>query len=187
MFDWLDSLTGAPQTKRTRTQGERSGKVDHTICPDTPRHHIYMQCAVCIPAPRWLNITGSKGNYKVPWLSQVGIKVLDFDYGAVMSDGSFAHAHRLLDSWNPDPTLKGPYATSQWVKITVRGDNHVPTWAELLCVKYHQQGGKAHYITPRNGMLDPANMRYARNSDGIPMPAQIRQKGCREPTDDSSK
>jgi hypothetical protein len=191
MFDWLDKLTngldnatgGKAQTKRTTTTGKRSGKVDHAIYPNTPRHRIYMQCSVCIPAPRWLNITGSKGSYNVPWLSQVGIKVLDFDYGAIMSDGSLQPAYRLMDSWNPDPKYRSPYATAQWVEITVRGDNDVPKWAELLCVKYHQGGGKAHYITPRYGMLDPANMRYALNSDGIPMPAQIRQKGCRGPTE----
>jgi hypothetical protein len=178
MLDWLDSLFGAKQSKRN---GRKTGKVDHAIYPSTPRHKIHMQCAVCIPAPRWLNITGSKGRYNVPWLSQVGIRVLDFNYGAIMSDGSLAPAYRLMDAWNPDPTYRSAFAASQWIEITVRGDNGVPKWAELLCMKYHQQGGKAHYITPKNGMIEPANLRYVHTSNGIPMPAQVRQRGCKGP------
>lgn len=186
----LDALTGgaqnAPKPHRkpaTRRNGV-SGTVDHAVTKNTPRYNVYVACPVCIPAPQWLGITGSDGSWDVPWLSRVGVKVLDVEWGGIGAYGVFHPSWVLMDMWNPDiPAHKRPLMVEQWVRIEVRADNGVPKWAEFLTVEYAQKHRRLRYIKPRNGMLDKRNLRYARNAQGIPEPVPIVQVGCKIPTE----
>lgn len=189
----LDAITGAQNAPKTRTKpatrrnGAR-GTIDHVITKNTPRHNVYVACPVCIPAPQFLNITGSNGSWDVPWLSRVGVKVLNVDWGGIGMYGQFHPSHAVTDMWNPDiPAHKRPLMLEQWVRIEVRADNGVPKWAEFLTVEYARKYKKRlRYITPKGGMLDRRNLRYAENANGIPVPVCHMQPGCSPPDDAES-
>ena len=155
-----------PASRRT------GARVDHAIYANTPRYDIYMVCGVCIPAPRYLGITGSDGNWNVPWLREVGIKVLDVDWGGLGTGGQLMPAHTVTDTWNPEAKNR-TRVLAQWVRITVRGDNHVPEWAEMVCMQYEQKVGKAKYYKRKSGIINPRNWRYAKNARGVPIPQQM--------------
>lgn len=175
IFNAIDAITGA----RQRTQRRTRGRTDHRITSRTPRHDIYMTCGVCIPAPRYLGITGSNGTWHVPWLSQVGVKILGVDYGGVGSNGRLLPRKSVDGEWSEKLQMK-VYPLAQWVRITVRADNGVPKWAELLCVKYEKTHGKAKYWKDKTGIVDRRNWRYADNAHGVPMPMIQAQKDCAE-------
>ena len=179
ILDAVDGLLspGAAIGQAKPTQKRTGARVDHAIYRNTPRHDIYMVCGVCIPAPRYLNITGSDGTWNVPWLREVGIKVLDFDWGGLGTGGQLMPAHTVTDTWNPEAKNR-TRVLAQWVRITVRGDNHVPEWAEMVCMQYEQKVGKAKYYKRKSGIINPRNWSYAKNARGVPIPQQMTQADC---------
>lgn len=112
---------------------------DRAVYPWTPRHTFHLTSGICAPLRNAMGVewTGLfQPQVSIPCLSNYGVRILGFKDGVVLSNGSAGGIEHLSD-WQ-DRGDGQPFAIGQFMEIMVRGDNHVPYWAEYLLEQERQ-------------------------------------------------
>ena len=163
----------SPKSRRSRKMAASSSptsaeaREDHAIYPWTPRHTFHLTGALCGPLRNTLGVewTGLfRREIKIPCLSNYGVKILGFNEGTALSNGTGGGIEHL-GNWQ-DRGNGQPFAIGQFVEITVRGDHHVPHWAEYL-LEQERQATNAFML---DGYLDPRHPQWVADSKGRPRP-----------------
>lgn len=140
---------------------------DSAVYPWTPRYTFHLTSGLCAPLRNRMGVewTGLfQQEVSIPCLSNYGVKILGFKDGVVLSNGSGASIEHLSD-WQ-DRGNGQPFTIGQFLEITVRGDHHVPYWAEYL-LEQERQATNAFTL---DGYLDERHPQWVADSKGRPRP-----------------